>query len=72
MPSDRNIIQKEVEKKLKYKNLSTEIQKMWNTKCFLTSVNTGASAIVKKGLKTIWKQQQQNIQQTPYKKVQLY
>jgi hypothetical protein len=26
MPSDRNAIQKEAEKKLKYKNLSTEIQ----------------------------------------------
>jgi hypothetical protein len=28
--SDRNVIQKESEKKLKYKNLSIEIQRMWN------------------------------------------
>jgi hypothetical protein len=30
IPSDRNVIQKEAEKKLKYKNLSIEIQQMWN------------------------------------------
>jgi hypothetical protein len=34
--SDKNIIHKEAEKKLKYKNLSIEIQKMWNMKCFLS------------------------------------
>jgi hypothetical protein len=28
IPSDRNILQKEAEKKLKYKYLSTEIQRM--------------------------------------------
>jgi hypothetical protein len=27
IPSDKNVIQKEAEKKLKYKNLSMEIQK---------------------------------------------
>jgi hypothetical protein len=32
IPSDRNVIQKESEKKLKYKNLSIEIQRMWNMK----------------------------------------
>jgi hypothetical protein len=35
IPSDRNVIQKESEKKLKYKNLSIEIQRMWNMKCFV-------------------------------------
>jgi hypothetical protein len=30
--SDRNVKQKETEKKLKYKNLSIEIQRMWNMK----------------------------------------
>jgi hypothetical protein len=30
VPSDKNLIQKEAEKKLKYKNLSIEIQIMWN------------------------------------------
>jgi hypothetical protein len=28
IPSDKNVIQKEAEKKLKYKNLSIEIQRM--------------------------------------------
>jgi hypothetical protein len=49
--SDRNVIQKESEKKLKYKNLSTEIQRMWNMKCFVVPVIIGASGIVNRGLK---------------------
>jgi hypothetical protein len=32
IPSDKNIIQKEAEKKLKYKHLTIEIQRMWNMK----------------------------------------
>jgi hypothetical protein len=48
IPSDRNVIQKEAEKKLKYKNLSIEIQGMWNMKCFVIPVITGATGIVSK------------------------
>jgi hypothetical protein len=33
IPPDRNVIQKETEKKLKYKNISIEIQRIWNVKC---------------------------------------
>jgi hypothetical protein len=47
---ERNIIQKEPEKKLKYKNLSIEIQRMWNMKCFVIPVIIGATGIVTKGL----------------------
>jgi hypothetical protein len=32
IPGDRNMIQKEAEKSLKYKDLTIEIQRMWNAK----------------------------------------
>jgi hypothetical protein len=48
---DGNVIQKESKKKLKYKNLSIEIQRMWNMKCFVIPVITGVTGIVTKGLK---------------------
>jgi CRISPR/Cas system type I-B associated protein Csh2 (Cas7 group RAMP superfamily) len=51
IPSDWNAIQKESEKKLKYKNLSIEIQRMWNMKCFVVPVIIGATGILTKGLK---------------------
>jgi hypothetical protein len=47
IPSDRNLIQKESENKLKYKHLSIEIQRMWNIKCFVIPVITGATGIQK-------------------------
>jgi hypothetical protein len=49
VPSDRNAIQ-ESENKLNCKNLSIEIQRMWNMKCFVIPVIIGATAIVTKGL----------------------
>jgi hypothetical protein len=48
--------------KIKYKNPSTEIQRMWNIKCFVIPVNIGATGIVTQGLKKIWKQYQESIQ----------
>jgi uncharacterized protein YlxP (DUF503 family) len=39
---DRNVIKKEAEKILKYKDLTTEIQRMWNVKTnVITSNNSG-------------------------------
>jgi len=38
---DMDIMKKEAEMKLKYKNLSTEIQRMWNMKCFVKPINIG-------------------------------
>jgi hypothetical protein len=45
IPSDKNVIQKEAEKKLKYKNLSIEIQRLRNMKCFVIPVIIGAKEL---------------------------
>jgi hypothetical protein len=34
IPADRNVAQKEAEKKLKYKSLCIEIQRMWNQEMY--------------------------------------
>jgi hypothetical protein len=51
IPSDSNVIQKESEKKLKYKNVSIETQRMWNMKCFVIPVIIEATGIVTRRLK---------------------
>ena len=51
IPAARNVVQKEAETKLNYKSLCIEIQRMWNMKCKIISVVTGATGIVTKGLK---------------------
>jgi hypothetical protein len=48
LPSDRNVIQKEAEKKLKYKNSSVETHCMWDMKCFIIPVFTGITETVTK------------------------
>ena len=50
-PADRNVVQMEAEEKLKYKSLCTGIQRMWNMKCTIILVITGATGMVKEGLK---------------------
>jgi hypothetical protein len=44
-------VQKEAEKKLKYKSLCTGIQRMWDMKCVIVSVIIGATGTVIKGLR---------------------
>jgi len=51
IPADRNVVQKESEKKLKYKSLCIEIQRMWNLKCTIVKVIIGANVIVTRSLR---------------------
>ena len=41
IPGDRNVIKKEAEKILKYKDLTVEIHCMWNVKAKLIPIITG-------------------------------
>jgi len=51
IPADRNVVQKKAEKKLKYKSLCIEIQRMWNMKCTIVPVIIGANGTVTRSLK---------------------
>jgi len=46
IPADRNVVQKEAEKKLKYKSLCIEILRIWNLECTVVPVIIGATGIV--------------------------
>jgi hypothetical protein len=48
---DRNVIKKEAEKILKYKDLTIEIQRMWNVKTKVTPVIIGATGTISKSLR---------------------
>jgi len=51
IPADRNVVQKKAEKKLKYKSLCIEIQRMWNLKCTIVPVIIGVTGIVTRSLR---------------------
>jgi hypothetical protein len=51
LPADRNVVQKESEKKVKYKSLSIEIQRMWNLKYMIIPVIIGANGVVTRSLR---------------------
>jgi hypothetical protein len=46
VPSERNVTEYEAEKDLKYKNVSIEIRRMLNMKCFVISIITGDTGIL--------------------------
>jgi hypothetical protein len=45
---DRNVIKKEADKILKYKDLTVEIQRMWNVKAKVLRVIIGATGAISK------------------------
>ena len=52
IPADRNVVQKEAEKKLKYWSLCIEVQRMWNLKCtIIPLIIIGATGIVTRNLR---------------------
>jgi len=46
--NDRNVVKKEAEKILKYTDLTTEIQRMWNVKPKVIPVIIGATGTITK------------------------
>jgi len=48
IPMDRNVMQKEADKKLKYKSMCTEIQQMWNMKCMILPAIIRTTRIITK------------------------
>ena len=51
IPGDRNVIKTEGENILKYKDLITEMQRMWNVKARLIPVILGATGTILKSLR---------------------
>jgi hypothetical protein len=45
---DRNVIKKEIDKILKYKDITIEIQRMWNVKIKVIPVIIGATGTISK------------------------
>ena len=53
IPGDRNVIKKEDEKILKYKDLTIEIQRMWNVKTNAIPVIIGATGTISRVIQKI-------------------
>jgi hypothetical protein len=50
IPADRNVVQKEAEKNLKYKSFCIEIR-VWNLKCMIIPVIIGATGVVTRSIR---------------------
>jgi hypothetical protein len=57
IPGDRNVIKRKVEKILKYKDLRTETQRMWNVKARLIPVIKGANGTISESLRQYYSKQ---------------
>jgi len=74
---DRNVIKKEAEKILKYKDLTIEIQGMWNVKTKVISVIIGATGTISKSFRKYvsnipGKHEVKNYRKQPYWALQTY
>ena len=63
--ADRNVIKKEAEKILKYKDLTIETQRMWNVKTKVIPVIIGATGTISKSFR---KSYQENMKSRNYRK----
>jgi len=50
-PGDKNVIKKQAEKILKYKDLTAEIQRMWNVKAKVIPLLMEANGTISKSLR---------------------
>jgi len=65
---DRNVIKKEVEKILKYKDLTIVIQLMWNVKTKEKPVIIGATGTISKSFRKYLSNYQENMKSRKYRK----
>jgi len=65
---DRNVIKKEAEKILKYKDLTIEIQRMWNVKTKVIPVTIGATGTISKSFRKYASNVQESMKSMNYRK----
>ena len=65
---DRNVIRKEAEKILKYKDLTTEIKRMWNVKAKVIPVIIGTTGTISKSFRKYVSNIVGNMKSRNYKK----
>jgi hypothetical protein len=63
MLADRNVVQKEAGKNLKYNSICVEIRRMWNVKCMIVPVIIADTGMATKVQRKFRKPHQENIQQ---------
>jgi hypothetical protein len=64
IPGNRNVIKREVEKILKYKDLTIEIQRMWYVKTNVIPVLIGATGIISKPFRKYLSNEIKKLQKT--------